>query len=173
MKNRSFLPFWASVLLAAAACASLGIAFLPSDSFPGVHGSQKRAAEESIVQRLVDGDTVVLANGDRVRYIGMDTPELHHPRKPVQVYAREAMEFNRNLVEGKTVLLEFDVERYDKYNRLLAYVFLQDGTFVNAELVRQGYAHILTIPPDVKYAGLFLKYEREARKARRGLWGLK
>ena len=135
-------------------------------------GSLSRSGE-ALVRRVVDGDTVVLSSGEPVRYIGMDTPELHHPRKPVQAYGREAMEFNRRLVEGKQVHLEFDVERYDKYHRLLVYVFLQDGTFVNAELVRQGYARLMTIPPNVKYADLFVKLQREAREARRGLWGKK
>ncbi len=125
----------------------------------------------AFVQRAVDGDTVVLSSGERVRYIGIDTPELHHPRKPVQPYAREAMEANRRLVEGKSVRLEFDVQRRDRYGRLLAYVFLEDGTFVNAELMRQGYAQLLTIPPDVKYTDLFVKLQREAREAKRGLWG--
>ena len=123
------------------------------------------------VQRTVDGDTVLLATGERVRYIGIDTPELHHPRKPIQAYAREAKQFNQNLVAGKTVRLEFDVQRYDKYRRLLAYVYLSDGTFVNAELIRQGYAQILTIPPNVRHSELFLKYQQEAREASRGLWG--
>ena len=126
---------------------------------------------EAVVERAVDGDTVVLSTGERVRYIGVDTPELHHPKKPVEAYAREAKEFNRKLVEGKAVRLEFDVERHDKYGRLLAYVYLPEGTFVNAELVRQGYAHTLTIPPNVKYADLFVKYQQEARENNRGLWG--
>lgn len=126
---------------------------------------------QAVVQRVVDGDTIVLVGGDRVRYIGVDTPELHHPRKPVQFYAREAMEFNRRMVEGKTVRLEFDVERRDKYSRLLAYVYLPDGTFVNAEMVRQGYAQLLTFPPNVKYVALFRKLQTEAREANRGLWG--
>ena len=125
---------------------------------------------ESIVQRVVDGDTVVLAGGQPVRYIGMDTPELHHPRKPVQFYAREAAEFNRQLVEGKKVRLEWGMERRDRYNRLLAYVFLEDGTFVNAELLRQGYARVMTIPPNVKYVDLFVKMQKEAKENRRGLW---
>ena len=128
-------------------------------------------SSQAVVQRVVDGDTVVLSTGEWVRYIGMDTPELHHPKKPVQAYAREAKEFNRKLVEGKTVRLEFDVERHDKYGRTLAYVYLPDGTFVNAELVRQGYAHTLTIPPNVKFADLFVKFQREARENNRGLWG--
>lgn len=128
-------------------------------------------ASQALVERAVDGDTVVLSTGQRVRYIGVDTPELHHPQKPIEAYAREAKEFNRKLVEGKTVRLEFDVERYDKYRRLLAYIYLPDGTFVNAELVRQGYAHTLTIPPNVKYADLFVKCQQEARENNRGLWG--
>ena len=127
-------------------------------------------ASEAVVRRVVDGDTVQLVGGERVRYIGIDTPELHHPRKPVQHYAREAMEFNRRLVEGKKVRLEWDVERRDRYKRLLAYVFLEDGTFVNGELLRQGYAHLLTIPPNVKYVDRFVRLQREARENGRGLW---
>ncbi|OGX38518.1 MAG: hypothetical protein A3C53_06500 [Omnitrophica WOR_2 bacterium RIFCSPHIGHO2_02_FULL_68_15] len=123
-----------------------------------------------VVERAVDGDTVVLVGGERVRYIGVDTPELHHPKKPVQLYAREAWLFNRRVVEGRRVRLEYDVQARDRYQRTLAYVFLEDGTFVNAELIRQGYAHILTIPPNVKYQDRFLALEREARTANRGLW---
>jgi micrococcal nuclease len=126
---------------------------------------------QNVVERVVDGDTVVLAGGERLRYIGVDTPELHHPRKPVERYAREAKEFNRRLVEGKKVRLEWDAQRRDRYQRLLAYVFLEDGTFVNAELIRQGYAHVLTIPPNVKYADQFVRLQTEAREAKRGLWG--
>ncbi len=126
--------------------------------------------QQAVVQRVSDGDTVVLIDGRRVRYIGIDTPELHHPTKPVQYYAREAAEFNRQLVEGKSIRLEFDLERKDKYGRTLAYLYLPDGTFVNAELVRQGYAHTLTIPPNVRHADLFVQLQKEARLARRGLW---
>jgi micrococcal nuclease len=134
----------------------------------GFTNAQERWA---LVQQVIDGDTVKLSTGERVRYIGVDTPELHHPRKPVEFYAREAKEFNRRLVEGKRVRLEFDVQRYDRYGRLLAYVYLEDGTFVNAELLRQGYAQLLTIPPNVKYANMFLELQRQARENRRGLWG--
>ena len=124
----------------------------------------------AVVERAVDGDTVKLVGGERVRYIGVDTPELHHPSKPVQPYAREAWAFNRRLVEGRTVRLEFDVQTYDKYSRTLAYVYLEDGTFVNAELLRQGYARIFTIPPNVRHQEALLALEREARIQRRGLW---
>lgn len=128
------------------------------------------ATQWAEVQWVVDGDTVHLTDGTRVRYIGLDTPELHHPKKAVEAYAQEARAFNRRLVAGRRVRLEYDVERQDKYGRQLAYLFLEDGTFVNAELLRQGYARILTIPPNVKYHDRFLRLEREAREQRRGLW---
>ena len=132
------------------------------------HLSTEPAA--AVIQRVIDGDTVVLSGGERVRYIGLDTPELHHPRKPVEWYAREAKEFNRQLVDGKPVRLELDVQKRDRYGRLLAYVYLEDGTFVNAELLRQGFGQLLTIPPNVKHVDLFVQMQREAREAGRGLW---
>lgn len=123
------------------------------------------------VRRVLDGDTVLLASGERVRYIGVDTPEMHRRGKPVEPYAREAKEFNRRLVEGKWVRLELDLEQRDRYGRLLAYVYLEGGTFVNAELLRYGYARLMTIPPNVKHGELFSRLQKEAREAKRGLWG--
>lgn len=121
------------------------------------------------VARVIDGDTIKLINGERVRYIGIDTPELHHPKKPVEYMAEEAKEFNEKLVGGEVVRLEFDVERRDKYGRLLAYVYAGD-TFVNARLLEEGYAQTLTIPPNVKYADEFLRLQRKAREENKGLW---
>ncbi len=136
-----------------------------------------------LVKRVVDGDTLVLENGERVRLIGIDTPEMHESNKlrrdsqrteqditTIQKLGRKSYEFTKGLVEGKRVSLEFDVERYDRYKRLLVYVYLKDGTFVNAEIVKQGYASLMTIPPNVRYSDLFLKLYREARENRRGLW---
>lgn len=136
-----------------------------------------------LVKRAVDGDTIQLESGERVRLIGIDTPEMHISDKlyrdsqrtaqdirTIQALGRRAYEFTRNLVEGKRVALEFDVEKHDKYNRLLAYVYLKDGTFVNAKIVEEGYASLLTIPPNVKYAELFLKLYQKARNNKRGLW---
>ena len=136
------------------------------------------------VKRVIDGDTIQLEDGERVRLIGIDTPEMHESDKlyrdsqrtqqdisVIQKLGRRAYKFTKSLVEGKRVSLEFDVEKRDKYKRLLAYVYLKDGTFVNAEIVRGGYASLMTIPPNVKYADLFLKLYREARENRRGLWG--
>jgi len=135
------------------------------------------------VRRVVDGDTLQLETGERVRLIGIDTPEMHTSDKlyrdsqrsgedirTIQELGRRAYEFTRKLVEGKRVSLEFDAEKYDKYNRLLAYVYLKDGTFVNARIIQEGYASLMTIPPNVKYADLFLKLYQEARKNQRGLW---
>lgn len=135
------------------------------------------------VKRVVDGDTLVLETGERVRLIGIDTPELHESNKlyrdagrtgqdvrTIQKLGQKAYEFTRSLVEGKRVSLEFDVEKYDRYERLLAYVYLKDGTFVNAEIVKQGYANLMTFPPNVKYVDLFQQLYQEARENRRGLW---
>ncbi len=106
----------------------------------------------------------------KVRYIGVDTPETHHPMRGVEPYGKEASEANKKLVGGKTVRLEFDVEQLDRYGRTLAYVYLEDGTVVNAWLVKHGFAQVMTIPPNVRYQDLFLKLQREAREAERGLW---
>jgi len=126
------------------------------------------------VVRVIDGDTIQVCCvfGDRVRvsYIGIDTPETHHPMKGVEYYGKEAAEANRKLVGGKTVRLEFDVEQFDKYGRTLAFVYLEDGTFVNAWLVENGYAMVMTVPPNVKHQELFLKLQRKAKEDRRGLW---
>ncbi len=121
------------------------------------------------VSRVVDGDTIELDNGQKVRYIGIDTPETVDPRKPVQCFGKEASKKNKELVEGKTVRLEKDVSDKDKYGRLLRYVYVGD-LFVNLELVKQGFAHSYTYPPDVKYQEEILAAEQEAREASRGLW---
>ncbi len=103
------------------------------------------------VVRVIEGDTIQVCCvfGDRVkvRYIGINTPETHHPARGVEPYGKEASEANRRLVDGKTVRLEFDVQQLDKYGRTLAYVYLKDGTFVNAWLVENGYAMVMTVPP--------------------------
>ena len=126
------------------------------------------------VVSVVDGDTIHVRIADRlekVRYIGMNTPEVHHPRKGEEPGGREASEVNRQLVAGKQVRLELDVQERDRYGRLLAYVWVGD-TMVNAELVRRGYAQVMTIPPNVRYQELLVKLQREAREAGRGLWSL-
>ncbi len=135
--------------------------------------SQGDSATVQVV-RVIDGDTIqiccVFGDREKVRYIGINTPEIHHPMKGVERYGKEASEANRKLVDGKTVRLEFDVQQLDRYNRLLAYVYLEDGIFVNAWLVEHGFAQVMTVPPNVKHQELFLKLQREAREAKRGLW---
>ncbi len=128
------------------------------------------------VSRVIDGDTIEVWIGsskEKVRLIGVDTPETKAPQEPVEPYGPEAALFTKKLVEGKSVRLEFDVQERDKYGRILAYVYLPDGTFVNAELLRKGYAKVLTIPPNVKYVDFFIKLERKAREEGRGMWALK
>jgi endonuclease YncB( thermonuclease family) len=125
------------------------------------------AGETATVTDVIDGDTIeVTLNGasSRVRYIGMDTPERGDP------YFSEATQANSNLVAGQTVILVKDVSETDRYGRLLRYVYLPDGTFVNAELVRLGYAQVATFPPDVRYVDLYISLEQEARNAGSGLW---
>jgi len=121
---------------------------------------------------VIDGDTIVLESGEKVRLIGVDTPELHHPKKPVQYYAKEAKEFTKSLVEGKDVRLKYDWQRKDKYGRALAYIYLKDGTFLNIEIIKQGYGFAYTKFP-FKYMEDFRRYEREARENKKGLWGEK
>ena len=129
------------------------------------------AGELRTVIRVVDGDTVILDGKERVRLIGVDTPETVHPSKPVENYGKEASAFTKSMCEGKQVILEYDVERQDKYGRTLAYVYLTDGTFLNAEIVKQGYGHAYTRFP-FKYLEEFRQYEREAREGKKGLWAV-
>ncbi len=149
-------------------CLALLLILLPNPV-----ASQGDSAVVQVV-RVIDGNTIQVCCvfGDRVkvRYIGVDTPETHHPMRGVEPYGMEAAEANRKLVDGKTVRLKFDVQQLDKYGRTLAYVYLEDGTFVNAWLVENGYAMVMTVPPNVKYQELFLKLQQEAREAGRGLW---
>ena len=119
--------------------------------------------------RVVDGDTLVLDGDERVRLIGVDTPESVDPRRPVQHFGKEAAAFTRRLAEGHGVRLDYDEERQDRYGRTLAYVFLEDGTFLNAEIIRLGYGHAYTRFP-FRYMEEFRAYEHEARENRRGLW---
>lgn len=123
---------------------------------------------------MVDGDTirVTLPSGEEepVRYIGIDTPESVAPGRPVECFGRRAAELNARLVDGERVRLSYDAERRDRYGRLLAYVRRsRDGLFVNAELVRRGYAEPLRIPPNVRHAARFRALATTAQVAGRGL----
>ncbi len=126
------------------------------------------------VTEVIDGDTVkVMFDGkeEKIRLIGVDTPETKHPTKGVQPYGPEASAFTKEHLEGKDIMLEFDVQERDRYGRLLAYVWFEDELF-NANLVREGYAQVSTFPPNVKYEDTFIEAQKEAREAGKGLWGL-
>ena len=122
--------------------------------------------------RVIDGDTIILNGNERVRLIGVDTPETKDPRKPVQYFGKEAYEFTRRLVEGKKVRLEYDWQRKDTYRRTLAYISFEDSTFLNAEIIKQGYGFAYTRFPFM-YLEEFRQYEKEAREKERGLWAPK
>lgn len=135
------------------------------------------ATVEARVVRVIDGDTIEVGVGgglEKVRYIGVDTPETVAPGSPVEWMGPEASKANEALVLGQTVLLESDVRDRDDFGRLLRYVWVSNGaswTLVNLELVRRGFASVATYPPDVKYVDLFVDAEQTARAADDGLWG--
>lgn len=126
------------------------------------------------VTKVVDGDTLwVDQPKEKVRLIGIDSPELRDtPRKKAGAYAKESSAYLRKRLQGRKVRLEYDVRKYDQYRRTLAYVYLEDGTFINAEMVRLGYATVMTVAPNVKFADKFILLQQEARKHKRGLWGV-
>lgn len=128
------------------------------------------------VSKVVDGDTFWIQDGSekgkKVRLIGVDAPETRKTKKKeVGYYGKEAKAYLKTRLDGQKVRLEYDVDQTDHYGRLLAYVYLEDGTFLNEELLRLGYAVVMTVPPNVKFADRFIEIQREAREAKRGLWG--
>lgn len=160
----------ALVVLALAAIACDDSLVPPTLESGGYDGPGTRAA----VVAVIDGDTIrVEVGGDviPVRYIGIDAPETGYSDGAPEWMATEATEANRRLVEGQTVYLERDVSDTDRYDRLLRYVFLDDGMFVNAELARLGYAEAKSYAPDTARQELLDRMERQAREAGRGLWG--
>ncbi len=131
------------------------------------------AGGEAVVVRVVDGDTVVVTGGVRVRLIGINTPESVDPRRPVECFGKEASAALARLVPpGTPIRLRYDVERADDFGRTLAYVYRKsDGLFVNAAMVDQGYAQPMTFPPNVAHAGEFATLAAQARQRNAGLWG--
>jgi len=150
-------------LVAAVTAATIAVSCVPA-ALP----------EHAVVRAVVDGDTVELADGRLVRYLGIDTPEVRRRaggqwvRDP-EPFAVAATEANRRLVEGRRVRLEYDAQTHDRFGRLLAYVYV-DGTMVNEELLRLGLAQPLTIPPNMKYADAFRELASEARRRQQGAW---
>ncbi|MBP2020052.1 micrococcal nuclease [Symbiobacterium terraclitae] len=124
------------------------------------------------VTRAIDGDTLEFFDGTRVRLIGINTPESVDPRRPVQAYGKEASAYTKALTANQEVLYVPGQTPRDRYGRLLAWVWLTDGTFLNALLVRDGYAQVYTFADNPDHADLLLACQQEAREAGRGLWAL-
>ncbi len=122
------------------------------------------------IARVVDGDTIELQGGVRVRFIGINTPETVDPRRPVQCFGKEASNYTKELLKDGLVVLKRDISDTDKYGRLLRYIYLPDGTFVNLKLVQDGYAYANPYPPDIAHSKEFSAAQIEAREASRGLW---
>lgn len=150
------------------------IACEPEDST----GSEASQGERAEVVRVVDGDTVIVdldGQEERLRYIGIDAPESVQPEQPVECFGPEAADANAELVDGETVFLVQDVTDRDRFGRLLRYVYVdgdaEDGTLVNLELVREGFAESISYEPDVSRQDDLDQAERDARDAGLGLWG--
>jgi len=122
------------------------------------------------VRWVTDGDTVALTTGQRVRYIGLNAPEIDHENQKAQPYGYQAKSFNKALVVSGKIRLEYDSERFDRYGRLLAYIFLDDGTFLNVRLLQAGLAYYLHHKPNLKYHQSLLKAQQEAMDLKKGLW---
>lgn len=150
---------------------------LPGDisaqtALPGVNDSV-------VVKRVIDGDTIELEGGERIRYLGIDAPERHRKVngqwiRVEEPFSDESYDLNRELVEGKGVRLEFDREIRDRYRRLLAYVFV-GKEMINVELIRAGFVRVRFYPPNSRYQELFEREEQRAKTQKKGLWekGLK
>src|SRR6266540_2829475 len=136
--------------------------------------SGNKIPEKRLVIRVIDGDTIVVSPNEKVRLIGVDTPETVHPKKAVQCFGKDAKEFTRSMVERKSIRLVLDDSNVarnhkDRYGRTLAYVYFDDGTMLNAELIRRGYAHAYTRFP-FRHVVEFRQLERIARSQAVGLW---
>lgn len=160
--------YFLSALLIVGTGRSAGTGQAPADPVQGVYYA---------VTEVVDGDTFRIDDGSekgvKIRLIGIDAPETRNTgRKSAHPYGTTSKNFLQSLVGAKKVRLEYDVRRRDQYKRLLVYAFLPDGRHINAEMLRLGHAHMMTVPPNVKYADFFYSLQVEARDAGRGLWAL-
>lgn len=160
--------------LALASCASNGETTTDPSTSTGTATRARNVPDgrDAVVDRVVDGDTIVVDDGERIRLIGIDTPETVKPGSPVECFGKEASRrMNTLLPEGTHVRLVRDADATDRYDRTLSYVYrLDDGLFVNAAMVRDGFAYAYTVPPNVAHAEEFVALQAEAREADRGLW---
>ncbi|KPV41004.1 hypothetical protein AN478_03450 [Thiohalorhabdus denitrificans] len=143
-----------------------------AERIAGTKPDPAEAGELREVERVLDGDTLELANGTRVRLIGLNAPEVAHGGDPAQRGGPEARRFLRDLLAGRRVRLERGAEETDRYDRTLAHVFTADGTSVNALLLRRGHAHVAVHPPNLSRVADYFAAERQARRDRRGIWAL-
>ncbi len=154
--------------IAQASPAAIPVGSTPSAVVGGTMG------ERAVVTKVIDGDTIELDSGQKVRLVGIDTPETVDPRRPVGCFGKEASNATKSLLTGKMVILQKDVTNTDKYGRLLRYVYLpldnEQILFINDYLVRVGFAKVYTYPPDVKFNTQFLEAQRQAQAANLGLW---
>ena len=147
------------------------------------YGDSSSGIVAGTVKRVIDGDTAVIVVGNeerRVRFLGVDTPETVHPNKPAQFYGKEASNFTKSSLTGKRVWLEYDSNPTDRYNRHLAYIWtakpgnINESTIrrdmFNARLLLDGYAKVMIIKPNKRYADIFTKFQDEAKNSRKGLW---
>lgn len=177
-RKKTLLKFFLAVLFLILSAYLYKTPEVKKQKNPSPTAAIKVQTSSAKVVRVIDGDTIEIEGGQKIRYIGIDTPELHHPSKKVQCFAKEAYEENKNLVEGRIITLEKDVSDTDRYGRLLRYVYLppdvgettHSGLLVNDYLVRRGFAVIATFPPDVARQDEFVRAQHEARENQRGLW---
>jgi len=149
----------------------LGAVFLALSLLTGTPaGAEGR--RQAIVSWVIDGDTFQTSDGERVRLLGIDSPEYQPHRRKIDPFGKEASEFAKKTLTGKKVLLEGDVEPKDKYGRTLAYVYLPDGTFVNESIVAQGLAKSRYYKPNGKHREELKAAQKAAKKAKKGIWSL-
>jgi micrococcal nuclease len=162
--KKSSSPWWRlSIFSLILLALSLGL-------LPTCGAAPQGPPQEAVVSRVIDGDTLVLSGGARVRLLGMDAPELEKEGKPADFLAHKSKAVLTNLTLHQKIRLEYDRVRYDRYGRLLAYLFTPDGTFVAAALVRQGLARVYFHNPNFRYREVLLAAQREALEANRGVW---
>ena len=136
-----------------------------------IFNAQETLAESWYKVRWVaDGDSIVLENGRQIRYIGINAPEIEHEDRKAEPYGDKAKTINQNLVLHQEVRLEFDREKKDRYGRTLAYVYLRNGQFINAEMISRGAAYFLYIRPNTKFTELLIHHQQEAMQSGRGFW---
>ena len=163
MRRRSGFGAW--LIVRAVAAVVVLVLFVagpvPAGDFP----------RKAVVKAVIDGDTIVLDTGDKVRYLGIDCPELAHEGNPADCFGPRAAERNAELVLHRKISLKYDRERVDRYGRLLAYVFLPDGRCANEELLRSGHACVYRPDGGFRREGEYIALQREAVRNREGMWG--